>query len=233
MIKLIVNADDFGFSRGVNHGIIESHVHGIVNSTTMMMNMDAVDHAVELAKQHPFLKVGIHLVLTCGKPLSENVPTLIDEYGKFKSQSVLDENISLEEVEKEWSAQINRFILTGLQPSHFDSHHHVHTRKELLPVVQRIAHQYNLKVRANGSEPIEGVEPLSDMSLFDFYGEGATYDYFDHLYQKVESADTVEVMCHPAYIDHKLLTGSSYHIPRVRELDILTKIKLPSDFVLI
>ncbi|WP_163100403.1 chitin disaccharide deacetylase [Peribacillus alkalitolerans] len=233
MIKLIVNADDFGFSRGVNHGIIDSHVNGIVNSTTMMMNMDAVDHAVELAKLHPRLKVGIHLVLTCGKPLSDNVPSLIDEHGNFKSQSILDETVSLEEVEKEWSAQIDRFIRTGLQPSHFDSHHHVHTRKVLLPVVQRLAYKYNLKVRANGSEPIEGVEALSDISFFDFYGEGAKYDYFDQLSLNVELGGIVEVMCHPAYIDHRLLTGSSYNLPRVRELNILTNTKLPSNLVLL
>ncbi|WP_108672504.1 chitin disaccharide deacetylase [Peribacillus acanthi] len=230
MIKLIVNADDFGFSRGVNYGIIDSHVNGIVNSTTMMMNMDAVDHAIELAQKHPRLNVGIHLVLTCGKPLAEKVPTLIDEDGNFKSQSVLDDTISLVEVEKEWTAQIDRFIATGLQPSHFDSHHHVHTRKELLPVVQRLAQKYNLRVRTNGMEPIEGVKAFSDVSFFDFYGEGATYDYFDQLSQKVDGPKTVEVMCHPAYIDQKLLCSSSYNLPRVRELDILTNISLPSKF---
>lgn len=109
MIKLIVNADDFGFSAGVNYGIIHSHLNGIVNSTTVMMNMPGTEHALALAQQHPCLRIGLHLVLTCGKPLLSGMRSLTDENGVFKSQSSL-QDVSLDELEQEWSEQINRFL---------------------------------------------------------------------------------------------------------------------------
>jgi predicted glycoside hydrolase/deacetylase ChbG (UPF0249 family) len=85
LIKLIVNADDFGYSRCVNFGIIDAHRDGINNSATMMMNMLGVGHAIELAKENPKLQVGIHLVLTCGKPLLPDVPSLVDESATLKN----------------------------------------------------------------------------------------------------------------------------------------------------
>ncbi|MEH7107692.1 chitin disaccharide deacetylase [Bacillus sp. JJ1764] len=231
MIKLIMNADDFGYSRGVNYGIIDSHLLGIVNSTTMMMNMPGVDHAIELAKRHPSLQVGIHLVLTCGKPLLNDVPTLVDAAGNFKKLSTLGEaDLSLAELEREWEAQIELFLNKGLKPTHLDSHHHVHTRDELLPVVQKLANKYDLPVRTNGLEPIKGVKPFTDAANFDFYGNEITEESLIQLMRKIEDGTTVEIMCHPAYVDNELLKGSSYNTARLRELEILVNIKLP-DYV--
>ncbi|MGX6443770.1 chitin disaccharide deacetylase [Neobacillus sp. K501] len=222
MITLIINADDFGLSHGVNHGIIDSHLYGIVNSTTMMMNMSGTDHAIELAKKHPSLRVGIHLVLTCGKPLLEDVPSLVDEKGNFKKLSDL-KDISLTELEREWMAQIDRFIASGLKPTHLDSHHHVHTMEELLPVVQKLAYLYDLPVRINGTKKLEGVAAFSDLCLLDFYGDGVTEDYFEGLMERLKEGTTVEIMCHPAYLDNTLLNISSYTHTRLKELDILKK----------
>lgn len=235
MIKLIVNADDFGLSRGVNYGILDSYLYGIVNSTTMMMNMVGTEHAIQLAKNNPELRVGIHLVLTGGKPLTENVPSLVGEDGYFKSLSQLNngKDISLVELEKEWTAQIERFISSGLRPTHFDSHHHVHTLKELQPVVQKLSETYGLPVRRNGGKAIEGAASFSDLSLIDFYGEGVTESYFTNLSARIEDGLTVEIMCHPAYLDHVLLNGSSYNVKRLIELEILTTVTLPGNLVLL
>lgn len=74
---------------------------------------------------------------------------------------------------------------------------------------------------------------FSDVFLHDFYGEGATYDYFEKLVTRGHDGQTVEVMCHPGYLDHEILSGSSYAEDRVRETDILTSIKLPEGIVLI
>jgi chitin disaccharide deacetylase len=233
MIKLIVNADDFGFSHGVNHGIIDSYLYGIVNSTTMMMTMNGTEHAIQLAKKYPKLQVGIHLVLTCGKPLLDNVPSLVDDNGYFKSLSTFNPKvISLEELEREWTAQIERFIHAGLKPTHIDSHHHVHTLKELNLVVKNLSAKYRLPVRKNGFNSIDGVDSFSDVSLFDFYGEGVDPDYFTKLNDRIKDGVTVEVMCHPAYLDNHLLHGSSYAIQRLTELEILTSVKLPKNIIL-
>lgn len=232
MIKLIVNADDFGLSNGVNHGIIDSYLYGIVNSTTMMMNMDGTEHAIQLAKRYPKLRVGIHLVITCGKPLAQNVPSLVDDNGGFKSNSSLNPlDISLEELEKEWTAQIDRFIKSGLKPTHLDSHHHVHTLKELVPVVKSLSNKYGLPVRKNGNVGIDGVDSFSDLALFDFYNDGVTPDYFAMLNDRVNDGLTVEVMCHPAYLDNTLLTASSYTFQRLTELEILQSVTLPENII--
>lgn len=234
MIKLIVNADDFGYSKGINYGIIEAHRNGIVNSTTMMMNMPGVTHAVDLAKENPNLKVGIHLVLTCGKPLLTDVPTLVDQNGFFKkNREILESNISLEELEREWTAQIDKFLETGLTLTHIDSHHHAHTVPTFLPVVQKLSQKYNLSVRRVSDHAIEGVTPFSDVFLHEFYGEGATYDFFEKIGTRVQDGQTVEVMCHPGYLDHEVLNNSSYAKERVTEIEILTSIRLPSQLVLV
>lgn len=235
MIRLIVNADDFGYSKGINYGIIEAHKNGIVNSATMMMNMPGVSHAVELAKENPSLQVGIHLVLTCGKPLLNDVPSLVNENGNFKSRGEFLEhkNISLEELESEWTAQIEKYLETGLILTHFDSHHHVHTVPEFLPVVQKIAHKYNLSARRISEHALENVPPFTDVFLHDFYGDGATYDYFDKLLTLVREGQTVEVMCHPGYLDHEILNNSSYTTDRVKETEILSAVKLPKEIVLL
>lgn len=235
MIKLIVNADDFGYSRGINYGIIDAHKHGIVNSATMMMNMPGVTHAVELAHENPKLQVGIHLVLTCGKPLLADVPSLVNKNGSFKRISEFKEqrDLSLDELSREWSAQIEKFLETGLTPTHFDSHHHVHTIPAFLPVVQMLSKKYNLRARRFSEDAVEGVPANSDVFLHDFYGEGATYDYFENLVTRVHEGQTVEVMCHPGYLDYEIMNGSSYAMDRVKETDILTSVTLPRQIVLL
>lgn len=235
MIKLIVNADDFGYSRGINYGIIDAHQTGIVNSTTMMMNMPGVNHAVELAKANPKLQVGIHLVLTCGRPLLSDVPSLVDENGNFKrlTDFMNDRDLSLSELEREWTAQIELSLETGLIPSHFDSHHHVHAIPEFLPVVQKLSRKYSLSARQATGHRVDGVAAFTDVFLHDFYGDGATEDYFEKLPSRVHEGQTVEVMCHPGYLDHEVVIGSSYASQRVEETRILTSVTLPKNIELL
>ncbi|MEC1520513.1 chitin disaccharide deacetylase [Neobacillus niacini] len=235
MIKLIVNADDFGYSRGINYGIIDAHKYGIVNSTTMMMNMPGVNHAVELAKKHPALKLGIHLVLTCGKPLLSDVLTLVDEQGNFKNLKdfINEHNVSLMELEREWTAQIDRFLDFGLTATHIDSHHHVHSIPEFLPVIQRLSEKYNLPVRRISEQPVQGVPSFTDLFFHDFYGEGVTHDYFHDLSKRDVDNQSIEVMCHPGYLDFEVLNGSSYAADRVKETSILTSVRLPDNIILL
>ena len=78
MGKVIFNSDDFGYSHGVNYGIADAYQRGILTSTTLMANMPGFDHAVKLKRDLPNLGVGVHLTLTCGKPLLKNVTSLMD-----------------------------------------------------------------------------------------------------------------------------------------------------------
>lgn len=201
----------------------------------MMMNMPGVSHAVELAKLYPKLQVGIHLVLTCGKPLLSDVPSLVDENGNFKrlTDFMNDRELSLLDLEREWNAQIERFLETGLIPSHFDSHHHVHAIPEISSVVQKLSSKYKLSARQAAEQIVEGIPSYTDVFLHDFYGDGVTEDYFEKLSSRVRDGQTVEVMCHPGYLDHHVLNGSSYTSQRIEETRILTSVTLPKNIELL
>jgi chitin disaccharide deacetylase len=129
--KLIVNADDYGHTRGASEGIRQAHLHGIVTSTTVMMNRPpAVEDLKKANDMCPNLGVGVHLILTTGKPLlpAKKVSTLIQPDGNFLKRDGFIrniENISVEQARAEWDAQVSLFVkTTGRQPDHLDSHHH-------------------------------------------------------------------------------------------------------------
>ncbi|WP_050616676.1 chitin disaccharide deacetylase [Bacillus testis] len=236
MIKVIINGDDFGYSKGVNYGIIDAHRYGILNSATMMMNMKEVDHAFELASKYPNLALGVHLVLTAGAPiLTDGVGSLIGKDGCFKKKNSIQESFDLDpiEVEREWTAQIERFLASGRHLSHLDSHHHVHMLPELQEVTRRLSRIYHVPVRRGGEKGIEGVSMFSDVSLFHFYDQGVSPGFFASIPQWAEDGQTVEIMCHPAYLDAPLFKGASYVLPRLKELEVLMAAELPDSCELV
>ncbi|MFI8688057.1 chitin disaccharide deacetylase [Rossellomorea sp. NPDC077527] len=228
MRNVIINADDFGLCRGVNYGILDSHRFGIVNSTTMLVNMPGTEHAVELARIHPELQVGIHLSLTCGRPVSGGVPSLVNEKGYFRYTSRIfeEKEINVNEVEMEWETQIDRFLSFGLPLSHIDSHHHVHSFRPLIPIVKRLSERYGVPVRNVFEEDVEGINLLTDQFSMDFYGEGVSVEGLKGILKSSRAGESLEIMCHPAYIDSFLKENSSYCEERLRELDVLSKSNL-------
>jgi chitin disaccharide deacetylase len=219
MKKLIINADDFGYSRGVNHGIIDCHQQGVLTSTTFMSNMPGAEHAVRLAKENPELGVGVHLVLTCDRPMLDTHRTIVDVNGDFRSLSFYKGafTVDYEEVYAEWKAQIEAFLSYGLTPTHLDSHHHVNSFGELPQVFLTLAKEYELPVRNNMDIPAE----FKTTDSFSYLIETALKDEkaLDTLF---ETSNSVEVMCHPAYLDKKLMATSSFTYPRVDEVEFLT-----------
>lgn len=225
MTKLVINADDFGYSKGVNLGIIEAYKHGVVSSTTMMVNMPGAAHAAALVLAHPGLGVGVHLVLDCGYPVHPNVPSLVDESGRFYKMNELLEKATIHDIEKELHAQIEKFISLGLSPTHLDGHHHVHGQEKIYPIVQLLATEYKLpirKVSADANHLSNQLLRTTESFFHEFYGDELTPASLIDLVKKSTSFESAEIMCHPAYIDEDVLTGSSYNIPRARELAILT-----------
>ena len=156
MAKIINNADDFGYSRAVNYGIIDSFQRGVLTSTTLMANMPGFDHAVMLAKENPELGIGIHLTLTAGTSILNGHQTITDENGKFRKRTYycqMDTPIDEEEVYNEWKAQIEKVLSSGIVPTHLDSHHHIHIFRNNLPIFMRLAKEYNLPVRNSFQDP--------------------------------------------------------------------------------
>ncbi|WP_082232413.1 chitin disaccharide deacetylase [Halobacillus massiliensis] len=226
MKKLIINADDFGYSRGVNYGIIDSHRNGVLTSTTFMTNMPGRDHAAELAKENPNLGVGVHLVLTCGRPLLDSHRTIVDSNGDFRNLKFYKGafTIDYDEVYKEWKAQIEKFLSYGLTPTHLDSHHHINSFGQMPEVFLRLAEEYSLPVRNNmdtekTKDLIEKEIKTTDSFAYLIETSLKNKAALDELFAESES---VEVMAHPAYLDKKLLSTSSFTYPRVDEVEFLT-----------
>jgi len=140
--RLIVNADDFGRSHSINQAVIRAHRDGILTTASLMVNGAAADEAVELARQHPRLGVGLHLSLVCGTSAlpPADIPRLVDGDGNFSDNSVATgiryffQKRLRPQLEREIRAQFEKFRATGLSLDHVNGHLHFH----LHPVVFRI-----------------------------------------------------------------------------------------------
>ena len=151
--KLIINADDLGISTTVNQAILESMASGLVTSASMMANMPGFEDAVALIHGRRELKgrIGMHLNLTEGRPLSRPIldcPVFCDDSGCFifNRRSHLF-NLSRQEkaaVYEELETQLQRVLAAGIQPTHLDSHHHVHTEWAIAPLVCRLGREYGI-----------------------------------------------------------------------------------------
>lgn len=152
MKNLIVNADDLGWTEGVNRGIAEAHRHGIVTSTSVLANGRAFTQAVELVERMPALGVGVHLNLSDGAPVAkrEQVESLVNDRGMLKGgpESLLlrmaRRGLVLEQVEREWDAQIRRVRHAGIQPTHLDGHKHVHMLPGLFEIALRLGKRHEI-----------------------------------------------------------------------------------------
>jgi predicted glycoside hydrolase/deacetylase ChbG (UPF0249 family) len=130
--KLVVNADDFGFTRDVNRGIIEAHTRGILTATTLMACGRAFDDAVWLAREYPSLDVGCHLVLV-GEPYPVSVPALI--YAVWRGRI---------EIYGELKKQVQRIVDAGLKPTHLDTHKHTHLFPPVLDALARLSEEFRI-----------------------------------------------------------------------------------------
>ncbi|MDR1699925.1 MAG: chitin disaccharide deacetylase [Lachnoclostridium sp.] len=228
-MKLIFNADDFGYSKGVNYGIMEAYQNGVVRSATMMAGMIGFDHAVQLAKENPGLKIGVHLTLTTGKSVGGIYKTLTDEDGYFLSQKEIENRanegkLDLSEVEEEYEVQIKKITTAGICVDHFDGHHHTQNLSGVSDIFLKLAKRHRVSVRFPDKERLcgdySGIK-TTDSFTQSFYGEDVTVK---KLMQCINGCkgESLEIMCHPAYLDYELYRGSSYNIRRFYELDVLT-----------
>lgn len=245
MKRLIINADDYGRSPDISRGIRDAHLRGVVTSTTCMMNIPTTAADVALAlKETPRLGMGVHLVLTMGKPIlpREKVPTIVDENGNNRKYDPFIANIpnlNIEEVKAEWHAQVEAFIkAAGRNPTHLDSHHHSsYFAPKLFRAMLELASEYGCAIRfpfANEigrelqetSKQVPGLIRQFDLRrpdrfIRDFYDEDATHERLLSIINNLNEG-TSEIMCHPGYVDEAFVNESVYNRQRERELNILT-----------
>ena len=152
MRALIVNGDDFGLTPGVNAGILDAHVRGILTSASLFANAPATEDAIQIARRTPTLGVGCHLTLVDGQPTlpASLLPTLAPA-GRFHStwtafiRGAAMGRIAQREVERELEAQIDRIRSAGVQATHLDAHKHVHTFPPVFAIVARLARRFGIR----------------------------------------------------------------------------------------
>lgn len=170
MKRLIVNADDFGYTRSVNLGIVRGFREGIITSATIMGNGAAFEDAVEGAKANSELGVGCHLVLIGGKSVApaKEIPGLADSEGNLPAtwaallKKLSGHKVKGDEIACELRAQVTKVFSAGIQPTHFDCHKHTHAHPRVMEQVARVAEEFGIRrVRM----PFENVGSLASAAF--------------------------------------------------------------------
>jgi chitin disaccharide deacetylase len=179
--RLIVNADDFGYTAGVNRAIVEAHTNGIVTSSTLMANGAAFDEAVRLAATVPNLSVGCHVVLTDGMPVltAKQIPSLTsnshfrDGMMTFAARAIAGQ-MRADEILAEATAQIGKIQAAGITVSHIDTHKHTHLFPKILRPLLRAAAACGIHAVRNPFGPrlpLRSSQVLSRPSLWTRHAE--------------------------------------------------------------
>jgi hopanoid biosynthesis associated protein HpnK len=253
MKRLIVNGDDFGLHPAINQGIIKAHTDGILTSASLVPCGRAFDDAVDLAKQHPELGVGIHLTFVDEIPVlpPEKIPSLVSLNGRFPKSwtgmltRILAGRIRLIHLRREAGAQIAKVVDAGIEPTHIDSHQHLHLlpliwrvilpliKKHRIPAVRVIPREIIPNYRGVKSRVLEYLSKkavqhldIQEVSHADF-AAGTSLSgrlipnrwksLIDNLPQGV-----TEVICHPAISDRDLMNSYQWGCRWEEELLALT-----------
>ncbi|SRR5260370_41363005 len=205
---LIVNADDFGLSPGVNQGIIHAHQHGIVTSASLMVRWPAAKAAADYAAAHPRLSVGLHL------DLAEWVYRDEQWVARYQVVPADDESAVAGEVAHQLES-FRQFL--GKDPTHLDSHQHVHRNEPVLSIMKRLAQELSVPLRSFNPQ----VRYRGD--FFGQTGEGEPYPEGISLAGLLKTLSSLpvgvtELGCHPGEDEH---LDSVYRVERMQEVEVL------------
>lgn len=239
MPAIIVNADDFGLTEGVTEGIVRAVCAGAVTSTTAMACVPGA--AARLERWAPWLphRVGAHLQLTSGRPLTPLAltPTLRGADGAFPESKKDLTAASTEEIVLEWDAQFRFLRAAGIEPSHIDTHHHVHKFPNVFAAFCAIARRFGVPARALDAAMRAKLRqesiPCPDSIVLEFYEGDLSVQrliaLLDEASAVAEPPATIEVMCHPGVACEDLPRLSKYVTGRERELETLCRPGLADD----
>lgn len=150
-MRIIVNADDLGISESVNEAIFQEMRRKVITSATLLANGPAVKSAARELYRFPDCSFGVHLNLTEFEPVCpvslRDLTPILNETGCFNGNRIREVHISvslLQAIYREWCAQVETLIQLGVDPSHFDAHHHVHTLPQMLPVLRALRKRYKI-----------------------------------------------------------------------------------------
>lgn len=239
LMRVILNGDDFGITHACNLAIIDCYKNGMLNSTSMMTNMDGCIEAAKLWKDNPGLSVGIHLCLTAGKPLT-NAATLIKEDGTFDKRILCNsDHVSLYEMEEELNAQIDRFIeLNGKLPDHINSHHGIEQIRGGKEILVKLSEKYDRPIRcyidsneATGAPFEQAMIPVISFhpgsSINDGYQPEELIRALDEAIRDLDQNNLlIEIALHPGYVDSDLMRISSLNVGRIYDSEFFCSSEL-------
>lgn len=194
MKKLIINADDFGYRSLINKGIIYAHKNGLVKSTSMLVDRDAFDEAVFLAKENPNLGIGLHIDL--------DKFFIIDHDAGIAKGWIDNKMPDISIIKSDIKRQIDKLLSTGINIDHFDSHHHTHLYPEIINIVIELCKEYNIFAMRffdrfysdkNFAGKIKKILIGNNIKVPDYFIEGWYYGNVD------EAQSVTEIMTHPGY----------------------------------
>ncbi len=218
---VIVNADDFGYSPEVNEAIKILFIQRFISSTTLMANMPAVKEAVAIAKENGFEEsVGFHFNLIEGVPLTDEIKQCprfcTDGRLSYKRNSVLIPNRKEREaIRKEFKAQLDIIRGLGIEPSHMDSHQHVHTEMGIYMTLRNVMKKEGIRaVRIGRNVGVSRLSKIYKLMLNAFirWDGFKTVDYFNPLWQLLsdkEKSSNIEYMCHPTLTGGRIVDAFS------------------------
>ncbi len=213
-IKLIINADDFGCAPSINQSIACAFKQGLINSTTMIVILPGFEDGIRLAKLQGFDKqIGLHLNITDGKSITDLSGTgLTDELGQFLRNSVCKndfflDNVLRSKIKEELDAQYHKLVSYGITPTHFDSHHHIHTKPKLVTLFVEFAKEKNIALRIAAVDNKKNLFKAIYKTLLNRYYKIKRVNFSD-VFCNVESinayrgkenniSEVIEIMVHP------------------------------------
>ena len=159
---IIINADDFGRHAEINRAVEEGLVHGCLRSATVMPGGAAFAGAIDIARRHEELGLGVHFTLVDGHPIlpPEEIPSLLGSEGDFLPDHTallkryLKGGVNLEEVRRELAAQLQKIEATGIPISHVDSHQHMHTLPGIIDIVLDLAARAGIRAVRTPRTPL-------------------------------------------------------------------------------
>lgn len=231
MKRLIINADDFGMTRGVTAGIVEAMRRGVVSSTTAMVCLPEAEENLRRWSRAVEGRVGLHLQLTDGVPCAEpsSVPSLLGGGGRFPRSWRDMGRPDPDEIRLEWHAQMRRLVGFGIRPAHLDTHHHVHRLPGAFRAYADIAAAYGLPARALTPRMAAALRSRG-VACADYcetrwpaggYGPEEFRAVVESAFGVAGVRGTVELMCHPGRYDEGLAGKSTYAAEREEELRAL------------
>lgn len=231
MRRILLRADDLGYSRAVNYGIYDAIHNGVINNVGVMTNMPSTTMGLDLLKNED-IDYGMHTDITNGKPVlpASEVPSLVDQNGFFKRSRIYRANygsnkpdfVNLDEVVAEIDAQYQKFLkLVGRKPDYFEGHAvmsdnfikglHIVAKKYNLPLLDFSfdGHPISFKKKTQFNVYMESMKP-------NYHPEKVVEDMVKH----AEDVDIPMMVCHPGYLDQYILNTSSLTVPRTQEVDM-------------